>query len=185
MLRHRFHAARVLLFLVLILTVGTAAVSRWVETSTTVILVRHAEKAPEAKDDPPLDSAGEARAAALVEAVRSAGITAIYSTPWKRTQQTAAPVAAKLGIPVTTFDVRPGERSYGEMYAAEILAKQRGRVVLIVGHSNTVPAILRGLGVPEVAAIRDSEYDNLFIVTVPEAGPVRVVRAKFGARGAD
>jgi hypothetical protein len=83
---------------------------------------------------------------------------------------------------VTTFDVRPGAQGYGEQYAAELLAKNRGKVVLVVGHSNTVPAILRGLGVTDVADIPDTEYDNLFIVTVPETGPARAVRAKFGAR---
>jgi len=182
MLRRRSQAVRALLLLALILTVGTAAASRLVETSTTIVLVRHAEKAPAPADDPPLNPAGEARAAALVEVLRSAGITAIYSTPWKRTQQTARPIAEKLGLPVTTFDVRPGERGYGEMYAAELLAKQRGRVVLVVGHSNTVPSILRGLGVTDAGPISDPEYDNLFIVTVPETGPVRVVRGKYGAR---
>ena len=182
MLRRRFPAVHVLLFLALILTVGTAASHRWVETSTTVILVRHAEKAAEPKDDPPLTVVGEARAAALVEVVRTAGITAVYSTPWKRTQFTARPTAEKLGIPVTTFDVKPGEKSYGELYAAELLSKHRGRVVLVVGHSNTVPAILKGLGIADAPVIQDPEYDNLFVVTVPETGPSRVVRAKFGVR---
>ncbi len=179
--RRRFHALRILLLLALVLTAGMAA-SVVTETSTTIILVRHAEKAAEPKDDPALTPAGEARAAALIEALRTAGITAIYSTPWKRTQLTARPIAEKLGVPVTTFDVKPGERSYGEMYAAELLAKHRGRVVLVIGHSNTVPAILRALGMADVPAIADAEYDNLFIATVPDSGPARVVRAKFGAR---
>ena len=181
-MHRRSFIARVLLLLALVLTAGTAATHPWAETSTTVILVRHAEKAAEPKDDPPLTPVGEARAAALVEALRTAGVSAIYSTPWKRTQQTARPLAEKLGIPVTTFDAPAASQGYGETYAAEVLGKNRGRVVLVVGHSNTVPSILRGLGVTEVAAIADAEYDNLFIVTVPETGPVRVVRAKFGAR---
>lgn len=180
--RRRFHDLRILLLFALVLSAGTAATLRWTETSTTIILVRHAEKAAEPKDDPALTPAGEARAAALIEALRTAGITAIYSTPWKRTQLTARPIAEKLGVPVTTFDVKPGERSYGEMYAAELLAKHRGRVVLVVGHSNTVPGILRALGVADVPVIADAEYDNLFIATVPDSGSARVVRAKFGAR---
>jgi len=182
MLRQRFHAVRVLLLFALVLTLGTAATARWAETSTTIVLVRHAEKAAEPKDDPALTPAGEARAAALVDALRTAGVSAIYSTPWKRTQLTARPIADKLGIPVTTFDVTPGEKNYGELYAAELLAKHRGRVVLVVGHSNTVPAILRGLGITDAPAITDAEYDNLFVVTVPETGLARVVRTKYGAR---
>jgi broad specificity phosphatase PhoE len=149
---------------------------------TTIILVRHGEKAAEPANDPPLSPAGEARALALVDAVRSAGITAIYSTPWKRTQSTVAPIAAKLGIPVTTFDVRPGEKSYGELYAAELLAKHRGGTVLVAGHSNTVPGILTGLGITDAPTITDAEYDHLFVVTIPESGPPRVVRARYGAR---
>lgn len=182
MLRRRFPAVHALLLLVLFLMAGTAASHRWMETTTTIILVRHAEKAAEPREDPPLTAVGEARAAALVEALGNAGITAVYSTPWKRTQQTARPIAERLGVPVTTFDVTPGEKSYGELYAAELLAKHRGRVVLVVGHSNTVPGILRGLGVADVRDIADMEYDNLFVVTVPETGPVRIVRARFGAR---
>lgn len=182
MLHRRSFIARMVLLLALVLVAGTIAARPWAETSTTVILVRHAEKAAEPKADPPLTPVGEARAAALVEALRTAGISTIYSTPWKRTQQTARPISEKLGIPVTTFDAPAGAQGYGEAYAAEILGKNRGRVVLVVGHSNTVPGILRGLGVTDVAPIADMEYDNLYIVTVPQTGPVRAVRAKFGAR---
>ena len=151
------------------------------ESSTTIILVRHAEKEAEPRDDPALTPAGEARAMALAEAVRGAGIAAIYSTPYKRTQGTARPVSEQLRVPITTFDAKAGERSYGEVYAAELLAKQRGRVILVVGHSNTVPGILRGLGIADAPAIADAEYDNLFVVTVPDAGPARLVRARYGA----
>jgi broad specificity phosphatase PhoE len=150
------------------------------ETSTTIILARHGEKLTAPADDPPLSPAGEARAIALAEAVRGAGVTAIYSTPWKRTQSTARPASERLGVPITTFDVRAGTGDYGQGYAAELLAKHRGRVVLVVGHSNTVPNILRGLGITDAPTIADAEYDNLFIVTIPETGPARVVRARYG-----
>ena len=151
------------------------------DTSTTIILVRHAEKTAEPKEDPTLTPEGEARAMALVDAVRGAGISAIYSTAWKRTQLTARPISEQIKVPITTFDAPSGDRNYGATYAAELLAKQRGKVVLVVGHSNTVPAILRGLGIADAPTIADPEYDNLFIVTVPETGPTRMVRARFGA----
>jgi broad specificity phosphatase PhoE len=176
--RNFIRAASLLLPL---LGAASAATQPRAETSTTIILVRHAEKAAEPKDDPPLLTLGEARAAALVDAVRGAGITAIYSTPYKRTQATARPVSEHLGIPVTTFDAKAGAKSYGDQYAAELLARNRGLVVLVVGHSNTIPSILQGLGIPNAPAIRDEEYDNLFIVTVPDSGAVRMVRARFGA----
>lgn len=181
MFRRRIHDLRVLLLLAFIFAVGTAAMARQT-ASTTIIVVRHGEKAAEPANDPPLSPAGETRALALVDAVRSAGVQVIYSTPWKRTQQTVAPISQRLGIPVTTFDVAPTAQNYGEAYAAELLSKHRGKVLLVAGHSNTVPAILRGLGVVDAPALTDSEYDNLFIVTVPETGAPRVVRAKFGAR---
>ena len=152
------------------------------ETSMTIILVRHGEKTAEPKEDPTLTPAGEARAMALADVVRGAGISAIYSTAWKRTQLTVRPVSEQLKVPITTFDAgTPGSRVYGEVYAAELLAKQRGKVVLVVGHSNTLPAILRGLGIADAPLIPDAEHDNLFIVTIPEAGPARVVRARYGA----
>ncbi len=181
MVRRHIRDLRVLFLLAFIFAVGTAAMARQAAT-TTIIVVRHGEKATEPANDPPLSPLGETRALALVDAVRSAGVQVIYSTPWKRTQQTAAPTSQRLGIPVTTFDVTPGAQGYGELWAAELLSKHRGKVVLVVGHSNTVPPILRGLGVVDAAAISDSEYDNLYIVTVPETGAPRLVRAKFGAR---
>ena len=181
MVRRRVHELRVLLLLAFIFAAGTAAIAPQAAGDTTIILVRHAEKATEPVNDPPLSPLGETRALALVDAVRSAGVQVIYSTPWKRTQQTAAPASRRLGIPVTTFDVTPGAQGYGELYAAELLSKHPGKVVLVVGHSNTVPAILRGLGVVDAPAITDGEYDNLYIGTVPASGTPRVVRAKFGA----
>jgi broad specificity phosphatase PhoE len=181
MLRRTFllRAASLLALPLIALSAASAQVA---ETSTTIIVVRHGEKAVEPKDDPTLSPAGEARAMALADAVRGAGISAIYSTAWKRTQSTARPTSEQLKIPVTTFDAPPGERDYGGIYAAELLAKHRGRVVLVVGHSNTVPAILRGLGIADAPMIPDAEYDNLFVVTIPQTGPARVVRARYGAR---
>ena len=149
--------------------------------TTTIIIVRHGEKEAEPADDPALSAAGEARAMALADAVRGSGISAIYSTRYKRTQGTARPTSEQLKVPITTFDAAPGARDYGQVYAGEILAKQRGKTVLVVGHSNTVPSILRGLGIADAPSISDPEYDNFFVVTVPETGPARVIRARYGA----
>jgi broad specificity phosphatase PhoE len=159
-----------------------ASPARQAETTTTIIIARHGEKAAEPREDPVLSPEGEARALALAEAVRGAGISAIYSTRWKRTQGTARPTSEALKIPITTFDGPSAEREPGKAYATELLAKNRGKVVLVVGHSNTVPALLRGLGIADAPTITDPEYDNLFIVTIPEGGAARVVKAKYGAR---
>jgi broad specificity phosphatase PhoE len=147
--------------------------------STTVILVRHAEKAAEPAADPPLTAAGARRAEALVELVKDAGVNAIYSTQFARTRQTAAPLAEKLGIPVEILDARAP--SHPRMVADSVLSKHRGQTVLVVGHSNTVPAIVAALGAPQPAEICDADYDNVFVVTVPAVGAASVVRMHFGA----
>lgn len=170
-----------LLALPLIALAATPAQQAAVPSTTTIILARHGEKTAEPKEDPVLTPEGEARAIALAEAVRGAGISAIYSTKWKRTQYTARPASEQLKVPITTFDGPTGAPDYGRAYATELLTKNRGKVVLVVGHSNTIPSILRGLGIADAPAIADSEHDHLFIVTIPEGGEARVVRARYGA----
>ncbi|MDB4917468.1 MAG: Phosphoglycerate mutase [Gemmatimonadetes bacterium] len=146
--------------------------------ATTVIVVRHAEKAAAPAADPPLNAAGEARAAAFAELVRDAGIQAIISTQFLRTKGTAAPIAAKLGLSVETVDARLPQ--HPKLVADSILAKHRGHTVLVIGHSNTVPAIVAALGAPKPADICDDGYDNVFVVTVPASGPASVVRLHYG-----
>lgn len=147
--------------------------------STTVIVVRHAEKAAEPAGDPPLVAAGSARADALAEMLKDAGIKAIVSTEFQRTRMTVAPIAAKLGLTTEIASARAPQ--HAKMVADSILAKHRGQTVLVVGHSNTVPDIIAALGAPKPDAICDTSYDNLFIVTIPAAGTPSVVRLRYGA----
>ena len=147
--------------------------------STTIIVVRHAEKAAEPAADPALTAAGVARAEALVDVVKDAGVRAIISTGFVRTRTTAAPVAARLGLVTEIVDARAPD--HAASVAAGVLAHHRGETVLVVGHSNTVPAIVAALGAPAPAPICDAEYDNLYIVTVPPTGAATVVHAKYGA----
>lgn len=146
---------------------------------TTVILVRHAEKADTSRDTP-LSTAGEDRAMALAEALGNSGVTAIYATQYRRTQQTVKPLSQRVGVPVTVFDGTGAE--YGKQYVAEILGKHRGETVVVAGHSNTVPLILRALGAEDVKPIADSEYDNLYVAILPEQGKLQLIRAHYGAR---
>ena len=147
--------------------------------TTTIILVRHAEKAAEPAADPPLTPAGVARADALLEFVKDAGVTAIMSTQFLRTRQTAAPTATRLGMTPEIIDARAPQ--HPKLVADSVFAKHRGATVLIVGHSNTVPAIVAALGAPLPASICDAEYDNAYIVTVPTSGAASVMRVHFGA----
>jgi broad specificity phosphatase PhoE len=147
--------------------------------TTTVIVVRHAEKAAEPAADPPLTVAGAARAQALVEALRDVPVRAVISTDFARTRSTVAPIAARLGLTTQLVDARA--RDHVRHVASDVLARYRGETVLVAGHSNTVPDIVAALGAPKPANICDSEYDNLYVVRVPASGAATVERRKYGA----
>ena len=147
---------------------------------TVVILVRHAEKAPTPANDPVLDSTGMRRAELLLEVVRDAKVSAVYTTPYARTRLTAEPVAKHLGLTPSVVDIKGGTPAHVKAVADRVLAEQRGRTSLVVGHSNTIPLIVRALGGSAPDQLEDHEYDNLFIVTIPATGPVLTVRARYG-----
>lgn len=132
---------------------------------TTVFVVRHAEKAMDGTRDPPLSDAGMAHAqrlAALFAKGRAAiSLSAVYATEFRRTRQTAEAVAARLQLPVV---VRPA----GNVAAVveDIKSHHRGRSVLVVGHSNTVPEVVQALGGKAVPPIADDEYSRLYVVSV-------------------
>lgn len=138
---------------------------------TTVILVRHAEKTA-VESDPPLTAAGEARAARLAQMLASSGITAIYTTPYARTRDTAAPIATALQL--TPVELKPGP-SYAADLAARIRAEHEGGTVLVVGHSNTTQNVMKALGIENAPKIEETEFDNLFIVTLTASGAKMLV----------
>ncbi len=144
-----------------------------------VILVRHAEKAAEPSGDQALSQAGRARAAALADALRDSGVTAIVTSQFARTQETARPLAAALSVkpeivPVASADV-PAH------VAAVVAAVRRhpGEIVLVVGHSNTLPAIAAALSGTKQPDICESQYASLFIL-VPAGATMRIVRSRYG-----
>jgi phosphohistidine phosphatase SixA/ketosteroid isomerase-like protein len=150
--------------------------------ATTIVLVRHAEKSTDDPKDPSLSAAGEARANALAAALADAQITDVYVTQYKRTRQTAEPLAKQRGITTTERPVTSANSAtYARDLAQEIVARTRGKSVLVVGHSNTVPDIVKALSGISVPGIADSEYDHLFVVVVPETGAPRVFQQRFGA----
>jgi broad specificity phosphatase PhoE len=144
---------------------------------TTVILVRHAEKVDGA-GDVALTDAGKARAARLADLLRNAGVSAIYSTPYARTKDTAQPIAQALGLEVTVTPA-PAGAAFAQSVAERILRENKGKTVLVVGHSNTTPDVVKALGAPAVPPIPDSEYDNLFVVQIDAGGKATVIRAKY------
>jgi broad specificity phosphatase PhoE len=178
--RHRrpFLAPFWVMWLLFLLVVAAAFVSYRSATTTTVVLVRHAEKELVTIADPPLTASGERRAERLAQMfgeVKGTGrLDAIYVTDTKRTQQTAAPLAARLGL---KSNVMPAADV--DAVAKKVLRDHRGGRALIVGHSNTIPAIVRKLSGMSVADIPDDEYDNLYVVTVPSFGRSSVLRLKY------
>lgn len=148
--------------------------------TTTVILVRHAEKAVVPGDDPPLSPEGEARALALRDALRDAGVTVALVTRYRRTGDTALPLAQKAGVPMEKVEIGANVERHARR-VADAVSRHAGRTVLVVGHSNTLPAIIAALGGGAVGPIRDNEYDDLFVLQKPADGPVRLIRARYGA----
>jgi broad specificity phosphatase PhoE len=147
---------------------------------TTVILVRHAEKAAEPAADPPLSEAGKARADALVAALAAWKLDAVYVTATERTRQTGGPVAARSGVMAV---VSPGTGTVGaraDTLAQAIRSRHAGQRVLVVGHSNTLAPIIRALGGPALSDLCDHEYDSIFVMELPPAGSPAMLRARFG-----
>ncbi len=160
---------------------GLSALAQSTGAPTGVLVLRHAEPAMDQGRDPSLNDAGRARARSLLDVAGAAGVAAVYASQFKRTQETAAPLAEHLGLAVTTFAVdRETLETYPARLAEAVLARHRGRTVVIVNHSNTVPAIVEALGGGPAAAIAEDAFDHLFIVVIPEDGPVRTVRAQYG-----
>ena len=128
----------------------------------TIYLVRHAERGattgPSATDTH-LSATGRARAERLAAALKDAKITGIYTTEYKRTQETAAPLVHSLGI-------QPEVISAGETSRLVARLKVSRGNVLVVGHSNTLPLIINLLGVSSPVTIAESEFDNLFVVVL-------------------
>ena len=147
----------------------------------TVILVRHAEKADDHATDPVLFPAGIARAEALAVTLKDAGVSAIITTPFKRTILTAQPLAKARGITSQVIPIaRDGVAQHVQAVVAAIRKFGAGDVVLVVGHSNTVPAIVAALGGPTMPVICEADYANLLVLTADVAGGVRLIRAKYG-----
>ena len=141
--------------------------------STTVFLVRHAEKTTE-KPDPGLTEVGLARAVDLAATLRDAGIEHILSSDYRRTRDTAIPLADALGISVEIYDARdlPG--------LVTRLAELEGRV-LVIGHSNTTPAVAELLGGDPGPPIDEEEHDRLYMLSTGIDGSVRTVLIRYGA----
>ena len=142
---------------------------------TTVLVVRHAEKASATAKDPHLSAAGKLRAKDLAHVAGAAGVTAIYATNFQRTQETVAPLAAALHL---TPVVKNAELT--EELVEEIKTTRRGQTVLVCGHSDTVPDIVKRLSGVVVDPIPDARFDGLYVVTMNDDETGRATRVRYG-----
>lgn len=138
-----------------------------------VFLVRHAEKV-DASADPELSESGRVRADELAKVLRSAKIEQVHSTDYIRTRKTAAPFAASLELDVSFYDPRDLEGFADQL-------REAGGRHLVVGHSNTTPALVELLGGEAHGPIHEpSEYDRLYIVTIDQNGSANTVLMRYG-----
>ncbi len=125
-----------------------------------LFIVRHAEKASSTDPDTPLAAQGEDRALRLASLLRNAGVTHVFVSEKKRTQQTAQELVDQRGLaaPVVVPAADTGK------LVAQLKAAPADAVILVVGHSDTIPGILKGLGVNDAVTIRDDQYGRIFLV---------------------
>jgi broad specificity phosphatase PhoE len=174
----RQHAAAAALLAWCLSGISTAAAA----AEQIIFVVRHAERADAAgagpppagmmANDPPLSAAGHERAKRLAATLASAGVKHIFTTDLARTRQTAAPLAESI-------QVKPSAVASRDVPALAQQVRSAAGPVLVVGHSNTVPELLKQLGVQAPASIGESEYDNLFVVFRPAAGEPTLVRLRY------
>jgi broad specificity phosphatase PhoE len=132
-----------------------------------IYLVRHGEKAAEGKD-PALTARGQARAGNIAAILSTSGVRHIYSSTTQRTRQTAQPLASALGLEVQAYDPAQAAKVVAQVKAA-------GGTALVVGHSNTVPELVRLFGGTPGTDIGDDEFDRLYQLIVDKDGAVTTV----------
>ncbi|BDC49065.1 hypothetical protein F183_A13810 [Bryobacterales bacterium F-183] len=130
------------------------------DTSATVFLVRHAERSGPAKEDP-ITAAGQERAQLLARMFGEAGISKVIASEYRRTQESAAPLAKRLGVTVTV--IAAGDtKALGQAFAA----MPDGSAAVAVRHSGEIENLLEQLGAAsKIAKIEETEYDRLLILT--------------------
>ena len=151
------------------------------QATTTMIFVRHAEKASIPTDDPTLTEKGKLRAQELARQLTDAdvvaGIDAIYSTDTIRTIQTAQPVADALDLEISIY----ANEEDDEPVVDAMVDAHKGKIILVVGHSNTLPKMIAALGASKnVPPIADNEYDNIYLISIPWFGKTKTIRLRYG-----
>ncbi len=143
--------------------------------SVTFVVVRHAEKALDDAEDPSLNEAGRSRAERLAQVMARTPPAAIYATQFRRTQQTAQPSGIAFGLPVLRYQAQQPAADL----ARQLRETHDKGVVLVVGHSNTVPDIVTALSGETVPQMPESEYGVLYRVHIGPGDHVVLERSSF------
>jgi len=149
---------RILLILLITVVIGSACAAQ-PDSNYTLYLVRHAEKKADGGKDPELTDAGIYRSRQLAKWLQDKDIREIWSSDYQRTRDTAEPLVSSLGLKLNLYD--PGDLP---TFAGELLGDRKS--ALIVGHSNTTPDLTRLLCQCDISDMDESEYDQLFVVSV-------------------
>jgi broad specificity phosphatase PhoE len=145
----------------------------------TVVLVRHAEKVDDSAD-PVLSEAGQARAQALAMVLADAHPGHVFTSPLQRTRLTAAPTAGFHSVTVEPISLEGGGAAHVAAVAARVRALPDDAVVLVVGHSNTIPQIAWALGYTAAPDMPECEYDRLTVLDL-NGDSTRAVVGRYGA----
>lgn len=132
----------------------------------TYVIVRHGEKSSDDPRDPSLSEAGRARAERLADSLAKAPLRAVYATEYRRTQQTGDPAARAHGLTIARYQAKQAAAEF----AATLRRDHRDGTVLVVGHSNTAPAIAAALCACEVAPMPETEFDRRMLVRIDAQG---------------
>lgn len=161
------------------LSLGVLLLAGHVSAQKAVFVVRHAEKVSE--EDERLSDAGRQRAERLARMLADAGVAALYATATERAQDTAKPLAKRLNLPVRTYELkREGAKLDARPLAERLESDHPKDVVLVIGHSNTVPELLRALGCRQEIRLEPGDYDNLFVVVPQTPGrPATLLRLRY------
>lgn len=170
-----------LLFPLLALLMAAAGVywlGTWAKT-TVVVLVRHAEAGESASGDPDLSASGEKRVAPLgtllADLLADRNVDYLYAADTRRAQQTAASIANQFKLPINVL-----ASSDWSGIAARIRREHRGKTVVVVGYASTLPGVINQLSGHELA-MREDEFDAMYVVVIPSPGETRVLRVRYGS----
>lgn len=162
------------LHLQLAVAAGVVAFAAPALAQRAVFVVRHAEKASQTDKDPELSLYGEDRAIALTRLVRGTKVDAVFVTELRRTRDTAAPLCRQRALRPTVI-----KAADTQALLSQVRALPKDAIAVVVGHSNTIPDILAGLGVKEKIEIRDDEYGRVFVVVPGADGAATMLELEY------